>query len=388
MEIYIDPQLSPRQKRLARVISELGGYWPPISAVARTLEELGEFAEAYSQFNLGSSDQNIAEELADLWIITACIANQFCISVPDDGAAFRKSQMSLDEDMTDLFAQAGQIARAVNYYDGPKPPRSLHNWIPLAKVIRRFHGSLYSIAEKYKIDLDLTIDQKLAISRTRDKGRFADSFDPSVASSLARFEPITRNTKCTFAPVAHLWGSPDWIEALSLRENVRLIVPHLVRFTKCAQPEGIDGFIIDFSEPSTTFNIPALARNFRELLHELADQDPTVNRSFRGTVDKVGWQFTFNGTRLFISVFSPLYLPTHSRHSPSDTFVMLQPETSFDHYSVGSAYPQSPDIKQRIRSAFDDNGIWYPHELIDTRMEAQLYLLPRQEGDSETEWWS
>jgi len=387
VEIYIFPQLSRRQKQLARVISELGGYWPPISAVARILEELGEFAEAYSRFNLGSSDQNISEELADLWIITACIANQFCICLPEGGTEFPQSQMSLAEDMTDLFAQAGQIARAVNYYDGPKPPRSLHNWIPLAKVIKLFHRTLYSIAQNFKIDLDSTIEQKLAISSVRDKGRFADSFDPSAATSLVRFEPIMRSTKCTFAPAAHLWGSPDWIGSQSLRENVRLVLPHLIRFTKCAQTEGIDGFIINYAESSATLNMPALARNFRDLLHELADQDPAVNRSFRGPVDRLGWQFSFNGTRLFISVFSPIYQATHSRHSPSDTFVMFQPETSFDHYSVGSAYPQSPAIKQRIRKAFEDSNIWYPHQLIDTRVEARLYLLPRQDGDAETEWW-
>jgi energy-coupling factor transporter ATP-binding protein EcfA2 len=101
-----------------------------------------------------------------------------------------------------------------------------------------------------------------------------------------------------------------------------------------------------------------------------------------------GWQFSFNGIRIFISVFSPLYPPDHVRHSPTTTFVVFQPETSFDQHNIGSRFAESYKIKKQVRSQFLDKNIFYPSAVIDARNEAAIYLLPRWDGDDSTIWWS
>ncbi len=52
-----------------------GGYWRPLAAVARLLEELGELSELL--FVGDEPAGGIAGELADLWIITTALADQF-----------------------------------------------------------------------------------------------------------------------------------------------------------------------------------------------------------------------------------------------------------------------------------------------------------------------
>jgi FPC/CPF motif-containing protein YcgG/NTP pyrophosphatase (non-canonical NTP hydrolase) len=338
----------------------------------------------------GSADPSMAEELADLWIITTCLANQFCIHLPEtrpqrDGwraASFGQGDLSL------LIVQAGLIARIVNYYDGPKPPRSLEDWIPLGKAVKFFHACLFCIAEFFKVDLESAVDQKLNESVVRDKGRFKSNFDPSTAACLNNFQSVVLGTACTFAPVARLWGAPTWDTKRSLVDNVHQLTPYLIRFTKCAKMEGLDSFVVEMrGMPMGDKGMHVLTARFRELLYTLSSEDPIVNRSFRGPVDRPGWQFSFNGVRLFISVFSGIYPKTHPRHSADGTFIVFQPETSFDHCSVGSAFPQSGDIKQRIRDEFISRDIWYPADLIDERIEARLYIFPRAEGDHESEWW-
>jgi NTP pyrophosphatase (non-canonical NTP hydrolase) len=390
MPPYIDSHLSRRQQRLAEVIDDLGGYWPPSSAVARILEELGELAEVLSTIESGLIDQSIAEELADLWIITTCLANQFCIFLPEsERQKYGEPSTSFDvKDLSLLLVEAGLIARIVNYYDGPKPPRSLEDWVPLGKALRLFHTHLFWVADFFKVDLETAVDQKLDESVIRDKGRFRPNFDPSTAVCLNDFLPVVNRTACTFAPTARLWGAPVWDEKISVVENARRCIPYLIRFTKCAKLEGLDSFVIEMDDlPAGEYGMSALTARFRELLHELASQDPMLNRSFRGPVDRPGWQFSFNGVRLFISVFSGVYAADHPRHSPNSTFVMLQPETSFDHCSVGSAFSQSDGIKKRIRDEFISRDISYPADLIDERIEARLYILPRSEADNESEWW-
>ena len=386
--MFVDKHLSPRQQALARAIGHLGGYWPPISAVARLLEELGELAEILTHRQHGDAHPT-DEELADLWIITACLANQFCITLPDTRQENR-GQRTVETEFSNLsllLAHAGLIARIVNYYDGPKPPRAPQDWVPLGKAIKLFHDQLNNLAEYYKADLGAAIDLKIARTVVRDRGRFKQAFDPSVALSLEHFERIVTATSCIYAPSAKLWGSPEWDSQATLKDNVNYFKPYLIRFTKSAQAEGLDSFVVELSDQAAASSMPALASRFREFLQTLVEVDPAVNRSFRGPVDRPGWQFTFNGVRLFISVFSPVYLDSHPRHSPSGAFVVFQPETSFDHYSIGSAFPQSRKAKERIRSEFIAHNKWYPGNLIDERIEARLYILPRSEDDHENEWW-
>jgi FPC/CPF motif-containing protein YcgG len=130
-----------------------------------------------------------------------------------------------------------------------------------------------------------------------------------------------------------------------------------------------------------------LAYSFATVLRLLVDRDPQVNRTFDHEIEKPGWQFCFNGVRMFVSVFSPIYEPSHPRHATSGTFVVFQPESSFDLHLIGSAFTSSDRVKRQIRGAFARKGYEYPHSVIDARIEARIYLLPRHDGDEGSAWW-
>lgn len=66
-------------------------------------------------------------------------------------------------------------------------------------------------------------------------------FDPtgSELSSLKNFRSVKQKTACVFAKRSLLWGSPDWVESLSLEQNALRIAPALKLFMTVAKG-GLD----------------------------------------------------------------------------------------------------------------------------------------------------
>ncbi len=63
-------------------LAAVGGYWRPSAGAIRLLEELGEVAEAIAS---GEVDA-LADELADVWIISTAVADQYLAAVDPLGA--------------------------------------------------------------------------------------------------------------------------------------------------------------------------------------------------------------------------------------------------------------------------------------------------------------
>lgn len=368
------------QDRVREAIERVGGYWRPLAAAARLLEELGELGEHHI-----ASDHNYAElggELADLWIITTAMADQFLARVPEP-ETHRPRETSSADQFPHLVVAAGRIARIVNFYDGPKNPRSLDGWMSLEQAVTRFHRALADIAHAQQVDLRQAIEEKLAAIPILDDGRFRRNHDASTASVLRRFAGVQTTTLCPYAKTARLWGAPEW-SSRSFDGNADTIVPSLTSFAKATVPECLDAFII----PGPPFVAMAeLAAWFRRLLVELSRRDPEQQAVMDARVDQTGWQFAFNGRRMFVAVFSPLYDREHPRHSADDTYVFLQPEASFGRKGIGSGHPRSARTKEEIRRQFAAAGRPYLADTKDARVEAPLYLLPRWDGDAEVRWW-
>jgi hypothetical protein len=367
------------------MIQSVGGYWRPANGVVRLLEELGELGELIQSYSTGPPDGQLAEEFADVWIITTCTANQFNIDLeirPGNGVAARKG-------ISALLPYAGIIARIVNYYDGPKTPRSVADWPTLGLAIETFQAELRLLADHLGVDINSAIDAKVDRTPMRDAGRFTVSYDPSTAKVLSRFSKLRHMSPCTFAERAKLWGSPDWREDRSVEWNVEMISPYLAIFAKAAEREGLDGFVVGSGRAAEVGGMGALAQWFARVLESFIRNDPgsRVADAFAG-VDRPGWQFSFRGTRMFVSVFSSLYADTHPRYSPSGTYIVFQPEASFDAHRIGANHPSSRTVKQSIRNKFRELGYAYPGELIDERVEAHIYLLPRWPEDAEVSWWT
>jgi NTP pyrophosphatase (non-canonical NTP hydrolase) len=73
--------LSDAQRSVDASIQALGGYWPPLAALARLFEECGELARAVNQtygpkpVKPGESAASLNEELGDVLYITLALAN-------------------------------------------------------------------------------------------------------------------------------------------------------------------------------------------------------------------------------------------------------------------------------------------------------------------------
>ncbi|WP_234532982.1 YqcI/YcgG family protein [Streptomyces shenzhenensis] len=393
--------MSQTQAAVHEMIQSVGGYWSPHAGVVRLLEEVGEFSQELTAASVSHSS-NVGAELADLWIISTCTANQFVVPVSDPpqdtshsveiAKEWEKQVPHLLDELLDLLHWAGQIGRAVNYYDGPKTPRSLDDWVPLRTSVPQMHKALYRLSVNCGISLADELDSKLDHVVVRDKGRFVRGYDPSTAHALQDFAKLQANSPCLFSGAARLWGAPDWDVHRSLADNAAELAPHLTRFAKAAPHEHLDGFVISVpgvaGRATGAATMSDLARWFRQLLHVLTELDELPNDSLNEDVRRPGWQFLFHRQRMFVSVFSPLYEASHSRNSSDHTFVMFQPEQSFTHHGVGSGQKSSSRLKERIRENFAQTGVSYSAEVVDRRIEADLYLPERFTGDTEAHWWS
>lgn len=367
---------------------KVGGYWPTQAAVTRVLEEIGELSEHFpADGSCPSNIDAVAEELADLWIITTAIANQFHhkIECSEPSTIYHVTPISA---LLELLQHAGTIARAANYYFGPKRPRTFREWIPLQKSIPKVHTCISNLGRLFHIELETIVREKLKAVSVRDQGRFGRSFDPGTSKILTAFKSITSQTKCPFAATARIWGGPEWNAESTVEENIASSIPAFFSFSKAAIHEDLDEFVISISDRFAT--LAELSRAFAKYLYLFSIKDPMVNRSFLPGVDimKPGWQFEFAGTRYFVSVHSPLYRDAHIRHSAEGTFVVFQPEHTFARHKIGSGHKESDSKKTRIRENFAEQGS-YPSELIDERIEAKLYMLPtsQMEHDDDTKWW-
>ncbi|MEU8662270.1 YqcI/YcgG family protein [Actinoplanes philippinensis] len=378
------------QLAVHEMIEAVGGYWSPAAGVLRLMEELGELAEQISVRNDEVSPE-LVEEIADIWIITTCTANQFLINLSSPhqtGEAPIKLTREADSYLRTLMIDAGIIARLVNYYDGPKAPKELVGWTSLGETIRRFQGTLTVLARSLDADLESAVLEKTRRSITRDAGRFPIRNDPSMASSVIQFSPTVLNSPCTFAPQARIWGAPDWSEGLSPYQHVTGFKSDFLTFAKCAEHEGLDGFVVAHSPTARPSSVNELGRWFARLTKALLAFDPKPDPNILTSPDTRGWQFQFGGVRMFVSVFSDIYPTGHPRRTKVGSFAFFQPETSFSDRNIGSKFEASENIKDSIRRRFRRRGFEYPAELIDRRIEAHIYVLPMRPDEPPVQWWT
>lgn len=374
--------MSRQQREVHESILRVGGYWEPLAAVARLLEELGELVEKLTSETVISSE--VVAELADIWIITTCVANQFSVTLDVEPGQVAPLAVELQPAVDTILKASGRLARVVNYYGGPKNPKKSDEVTPIAPIIESIHASLNQISNTQSVDLPSEIRTTLARATIRDRGRFDSSFDPSTAPSLEQFRSLSSQTLCTFARAARVWGAPSWEISRTLRHNVDSLIPYLIRFCKAAPVEDLDGFAI---LPTWRLgSVRELGDNLRRLLVEMSKSDPLRRRALDGIIDTPGWQYSFAGLRLFISAFSPVYAENHVRYARHN-IILLQPEDSFTSHGIGRNLPGSASIKSSIRQRFLDAGFDYPSAEIDGRVEAAIYLLPEKSGQEPVRWW-
>lgn len=244
------------QAAVRAALAAVGGYWRPSAGAIRLLEELGEVAEAIAS---GEVDA-LADELADVWIISTAVADQYLAAVDPLGAGARQgdqpagaaavgggAEPNLETAaapdhappaLAGLITTAGTIARIVNHYDGPKTPKRLEGWVGLQPAMRAFHAELRALADAHRIDLAAVVGGKLAVLIERDRGRFAPSYDASTAPILARVRAAHPGLG-----QARLLGAPDWDPASADRAADAAIAA-ITTFVKAGDPEDLHGLLI------------------------------------------------------------------------------------------------------------------------------------------------
>lgn len=381
------------QAQVDRAIRRVGGYWRALSAVARLLEELAELAEG---LDAGAPAGGAASEVADLYVITTCLANQYCadlsreyhrLGLPVRADALRAHfapRRTPAAEYLRVAAAAGTVARIVNAHEGDKRLKAGERVPSVGRAVAGVHAALFGLAAALGVDVVAEVEAVLARTLARDAHRFATHFDPAAASSLERFAPVRDGVRCPFARRARLWGSPDWDPALPPGRNLREALPHLERFTRVSRHEGLDGFVLEIAEPQRGRSVDALARTLQRVLAWLARHDPTGHNALEERVDGEGWQFSFNGERLFVIAFAPCYGRQSARHAfgVRGVYLLFQPEHSFDAFSI------TPELRDTIRAGFEAAGQGYDLEIMRAPLEAPRYVKPLRVGDPVVAWWA
>jgi hypothetical protein len=303
------------QRRVRSAIEQVGGYWRPLAGLARLLEELGELAESEP----GSTAAR--GELADLWIISTAIADQFLGEVAEPGSTVH-GELALEGVLPQLLIAAGTIARIVNYYDGPKAPRSRAGWPSLAEAVASFHSLLGAVARMQGVELQVAVKEKLDLIPARDAERFERGYqDPSTAPPLADFRAIATGALDFQPALGRLWGAPSRPQsATDAAADVVEIATALVSFTRAAESERLDAYVI----PAPQCESPALLDAWLDdLLERLTALDPDPDPQPRERPAGPRTKFAFNGVAMRLTLLSPLFAREDPRHCETATFAVL-----------------------------------------------------------------
>lgn len=310
----------PTQRLVRRTMGQVGGYWRPLAGLARLLEELGELAESLADPSVAADE--LASEMADLWIISTAILDQFLGDAGEPGSV--QGQGTLPKaGVSELLVAAGRIARIINYYDGPKTPRSDAGWPSLEQAVAELHRGLATLAQASGVELGAAVREKLESIPPRDSGRFEQAeHDPSTAPVLEPFRALAQQAETANGQAwMRAWGAPAW-SARSFSSNVEAIVPSLISLTKAALRERLEAYVIAAPPLGS-------ARERSEwldrLLEELAGLDPGGSDSAGRPDGARGDTITFNGLKMSVAVIPPLDADIRSRELPSETFVVFRP---------------------------------------------------------------
>lgn len=379
-------------------IRKLGGYWRSISALARLHEEMGELGELLLEQPL--DNEEVGAELADIYVISTCIANQYLNDLHSDykmanipNTVPELLQIRAIGDLKDIYLKAmiycGRIARIINHYEGDKVKKPNEKIMRLGEEIPQLHKLIVCMANHLELNLFDYIDKVLEKSAKRDKNRFGISHDPVTESSLERFASVIKNTSCSFAFKAKVWGSYEWSEQDSLKDNIKNSFPSFLRFTKSCHNEGLDGYVFEIKNTSQDDSIAGLKKALYNTLKILSDWDPAKEHSLEGDIHNPNWQFSFNGIRLFTTTFASFYPKDHPRYSPhkGSYFIFMQPEFSFDKHGIHKENKNREKIKEGIRKNFKKTGGYYDVDLIKQPIEALKYIKPISEQEEPVKWW-
>ncbi|TSB47224.1 MazG nucleotide pyrophosphohydrolase domain-containing protein [Alkalicoccobacillus porphyridii] len=249
------------QELVDQSIRHLGGYWRTLSGMARVTEEIGELAELLLVEE--ANDEDVGGELADVFIITTCLANQFACDLTSE---YKKLGLSTEvqyiiHEQNDLptavnfqrlVQTTGQLARLLNHYDGDKKLKVTEKQMSVCSVIALVHQQLYTFAASLHTNVFDHVERTLKKNLERDRHRFALTSDPITEPTVERYLQLKTHSSSVFQQGSRYWGAKPWDVTQTLQENMERFSGSLRRFTVCSRIEGLDGFIIEAPKQALT----------------------------------------------------------------------------------------------------------------------------------------
>lgn len=237
------------QQLIDQSIRRLGGYWRTLSGLARVTEEVGELAELLITKEKDSN--KIGGELADVFIISTCLANQFAtdltmeyekIGLPTNVSEIvcSNENVSASDLLLALMRRAGTIARLINHYDGDKPMKRSEEQLSLGSQIGHFHQELFSFASALQSTVFDHVAKTVRKNIKRDQNRFAITYDPITEPGAMEAFKLTT----LFQQGSRFWSARPWDASQTTEQNLSVTQLTVDRFKKCAHEEGLDGLIL------------------------------------------------------------------------------------------------------------------------------------------------
>ncbi|GAA0375617.1 hypothetical protein [Bacillus horti] len=242
------------QESIDSAIQALGGYWRPLSSLARLLEEIGEVNELLLQETRDMAwKEELAAELTDLFFISTCLAHQYaaqleneykrihCPVVPEEMYAELDQFETPIQGLLHVTAQSGQIARILNHYEGDKKKKPSEQHKSVATEVAHLHKLLIKLANTVEVKLFDHVEVIISRNLVRDKNRFDITHDPITEGSRAEYlQALNENGQDNTPKV---WGANAWDSQKTIEENILHSLPTIKRWVKCGQAEGIEAVV-------------------------------------------------------------------------------------------------------------------------------------------------
>jgi hypothetical protein len=347
---------------------------------------------------IASGDRAVVESaLSDLYVASVWIADGYGVALKKayqdmgqgvslnqvlDDRRRRRAERTVADEIRALRSGLTKLIRNIGLYEIGYGEIDAEALPALREVVPEFHVALLDVGLRMGLDVVEGLSGAFRLSSL--SGPPAAGHNPVSAKSVRRFTPILNRTYCPFAVTARLWGAAEYDPATTVREHVRSSVESLVRFTRAARREALDGFVLAFPASRFGQDFGQLASLMRTVVATLMEHDPVAPRTF-DPADVVGdkWRFSFSGEDYFVPLFAPLYGQDNSRYTyeVGDTvFVVLQPDSSF-HSRLAAG---RGDVRDQIRQRFADGLQAYRTA---DEIEAHRFLPPSEPGMPPLRWY-
>jgi hypothetical protein len=210
-----------------------------------------------------------------------------------------------------------------------------------------------------------------------------------MEKGISDFERVVRRTHCAFASSSTFDFAPQWNRRLSLRQNLRLLLPHFQQFCQNVTARDVDGLVVEVADKRYARDVAGLSSLLNQVLRFLSSQDPAQPGAMARRVEAPDWWFSFSNVRFFVLTFSPCYPDNHTRSVPGgkSCVIIFQPEEAFIRRSSPDTKRISDEARQSIRDAFAANAQPYDLAITYSPYEAYKYVKPLVVGASVVRWW-